>query len=220
MPTQWNVDDLDIVGYGNVLNDDMLPSVVPPVFRLRSDATRALLPPYFFNAGFFCNATEVSQSELEDLRDSNEITLFDDIFAARAGFELWIDQAFQRHYQPRDEANRELSRIAAEAIENATDALHRGNLEEAERLSGVAISADDKRVEPLAIKAAIRRAQGNSAGERLMAELAAPVLEERLFKLLVDDYCRGAAWKQPTEAVPPPVTHRPMQGIACLPAAA
>jgi hypothetical protein len=220
MPTQWNVDDLDIVGYGNVLNDDMLPSVVAPVFRLRSDATRALLPPYSFNAGFLCNATEVSQSELEELRDSNEITLFDDIFAARAGFELWIDQTSQWHYQPRDEANRELSRIAAEAIENATDALHRGNLEEAERLSGVAISADDKRVEPLAIKAAIRRAQGNSAGERLMAELAAPVLEERLFKLLVDDYCRGAAWKQPTEAVPPPVTHRPMQGIACLPAAA
>jgi hypothetical protein len=220
MPTQWNVDDLEIVGYGNVLNDDMLPSIVPPVFRLRSDTKRALLPPYFFNAGFLCNATEVSQSELEDLRDSNEITLFDDAFPASAGFELWIDQTSQWHYQPRDEANRELSRIAAEAIENATDALHRGNLKEAERLSGVAISADDKRVEPLAIKAAIRRAQGNSAGERLMAELAAPVLEERLFKLLVDDYCRGAAWKQPTEAVPPPVTHRPMQGIACLPAAA
>jgi hypothetical protein len=188
MPTQWNVDDLEIVGYGTVLNDEMLPSVVPPVFRLRSDAKRALLPPYFINAGFLCNATEVSESELEDLRDSNEITLFDDVFAARAGFELWIDRTRQRHYQPRDEANRELSRIAADAIENSEQALRRGNAAEAERLSGVAISADDKRVEPLAIKAAIRRAQGSTAGERLMTELAAPVLEERLFKLLVDEY--------------------------------
>jgi hypothetical protein len=59
---------------------------VPPVFRLRSDANRALLPPYSFNAGFLCNATDVSQSELEDLRDSNEITLFDDAFPAIAGF--------------------------------------------------------------------------------------------------------------------------------------
>jgi hypothetical protein len=58
---------------------------VPPVFRLRSDANRALLPPYSFNAGL-CNATEVSQSELEDLRDSNEITPFDDAFPAIAGF--------------------------------------------------------------------------------------------------------------------------------------
>ena len=172
------------------------------------------------SACFLCNATEVSQSELEDLRDSNEITLFDDIFAARAGFELWIDQAFQRHYQPRDEANRELSRIAAEAIENAEEALREGNLEEADRLSGVAISADDTKLEPLAIKAAIRRRKGNDAGARLMTELAAPVLEERMFKLLVDDYCRGAAWKQPIEPAQAHVTHRPMQGIACLRAAA
>ena len=66
MPTPWNVDELEIVGYANVLNDDMLPSVVPPVFRLRSDTKRVLLPPYSFNAGFLCNATEVPQSELED----------------------------------------------------------------------------------------------------------------------------------------------------------
>jgi len=193
MPTLWNVDEMEIVGYGNVLSDDMLPSVVPPVFRLRSDVRRALLPPYSFNAGFLCNATEVSQPELEDLTDSNEITLFDAAFPASAGFELWIDQAFQRHYQPRDEANRELSRLAAEGIKNAEEALHRGDLEEAERFSGVAISADDRRVEPLAIKAAIRCARGDSAGGRLMAELAAPVLDERLFKLLVDAYCRGVA---------------------------
>jgi hypothetical protein len=219
MPNPWNVDELEIVGYANVLKSDMLPSVVPPVFRLRSDAQRAFLPPYSFNAGFLCNATEVPQSELEELRDSNDITLFDDAFPAHAGFELWIDQVFQRHYQPRDEADRELSRIAAAGIENAEEALRRGNIEEAERLSSVAISADDKRVEPLAIKAAIRRAKGKTAGERLMAELAAPVLEERLFKLLVDDYCRTAC-KQPTEAAPAPVQRRPMQGVACLSSAA
>src|ERR1017187_2434817 len=46
MPTPWNVDELEFVGYANVLNDDMLPSVVPPVFRLRSDTKRVLLPPY------------------------------------------------------------------------------------------------------------------------------------------------------------------------------
>jgi len=220
MPTLWNVDEMEIVGYGNVLSDDMLPSVVPPVFRLRSDVKRALLPPYFFNAGFLCNATEVSQSELQDLRDSNEITLFDDAFPASAGFELWIDQAFQRHYQPRDEANLALRRIAAEGIKNAEEALRLGNLAEAERLSGVAISADDTKLEPLAIRAAIRRIQGNAVGESLMAELAAPVLEERLFKLLVDDYRRTSGCKEPVEAVSSKVAHRPMHGVARLRSAA
>jgi hypothetical protein len=189
-----NVDELEIVGYANVLKEGMLPSVVPPVFRLKADARRAFLPPYSFNAGFLCNATEVPQSELEELRDSREITLFDVAFPARAGFELWVDHSFQRHYEPLDEAKQILRGIAHEAIENAEDALRKGDRRQAERLSGIAISADDRRVEPLAIKAAIRRMQGNEAGERLMAELAAPFLEERLFTLLVGEYC---ALRQP-----------------------
>jgi hypothetical protein len=215
MASPWSVDDLEIAGYSNVLKAGMLPSVVPPVFRLKSDPNRVFLPPYSFNAGFLCNATEVSQSELEELSESNEITLFDRVLPAQAGFELWIDEEPQPHYEPSGEAHGELSRIATAAIKDAQESLQRGRLDEAERLAGVAISADDKRVEPLAIKAAIRRARGKHAGERLMAELAAPTLEERLFKLLVDDYCRSAGLDQ-SAAPPTAVPHRPMQGMACL----
>jgi hypothetical protein len=121
------------------------------------------LPPYSFNAGFLCNATEVPQTELEELRDSREITLFDVAFPAHADFELWIDQPCQRHYEPADEAKRKLSRIASEAIESAASALRNNDLPEAERLSGVAISTDGRMVEPLAIKAAILRTQENEA---------------------------------------------------------
>jgi hypothetical protein len=70
-------------------------------------------------------------------------------------------------------------------------------------------------VEPLAIKAAIRRIQKNKTGERLMAELAAPVLDERSFNLLVDHYC--ATRQQPASAAPdssPP--RRPMSNVACI----
>jgi len=212
MATPWNLDDLEIVGYADVLTETVLPSVVPPVFRLKADSQRAFLPPYSFNAGFLCNATEVFQSELEELRDSREITLFDNAFPARAGFELWVDQSFQWRYQPLDEAEQELRHIADEAIRKAEDALQKGDLQQAERLSGVAISADDRRVEPLAIEAAICRIQGNKTGEQLMAELAAPVLEERLFNLLVDDYC--ASRQQPAPAVQASGPRRPMQGVA------
>ena len=214
MATPWNLDDLEIVGYADVLKETMLPSVVPPVFRLKTDAQRAFLPPYSFNAGFLCNATEVPGSEMEELRDSREITLFDDAFPARAGFELWVDQSFQCHYQRLDEVKRKLRAIAEEAIRNAEDALRRDDRQQAERLSGVAISADDRRVEPLAIKAAIRRTQRNSTGERLMAELAAPVMEERLFNLLVDDYC--ASRQQPAPAAPAPSRRGPMSNVACI----
>ena len=216
METPWNLDDLEIVGYADVLKETMLPSVMPPVFRLKADAQRTLLPPYSFNAGFLYNATEIPRSELEDLSGSREITLFDDAFPAHAGFELWVDESFQWHYQPLDEAKRHLRRIADRAIQIAEGALRKGDLRQAERLSGVAISADDRRVEPLAIKAAIRRIQKNKTGEQLMAELAAPVLEERLFNLLVNDYY--ASWQQPAPAEPDASPRRrPMLGVACEP---
>ncbi len=208
MQRAWHLEELEIVGYANVLKETMLPSVVPPVFRLKADPGRALIPPYSLNAGFLCNATEVPQSELKDLNDAREITLFDTAFTAHADFELWADQSFQWHYQPLDDVNRTLSGIAATEIENAENALRKRDLTTAERLSGVAISADDRRMEPLAIKAAIRRLQGNTAGEKLMAELASPVLDGLRFKLLVDRYCSCAS------------RHSPMHAIATLKAAA
>src|ERR1039457_4569584 len=216
METPWNLDDLEIVGYADVLKETMLPSVMPPVFRLKADAQRTLLPPYSFNAGFLYNATEIPRSELEDLSGSREITLFDDAFPAHAGFELWVDESFQWHYQPLDEAKRHLRDIADKAIRSAEGALRRDDLRQAERLSGVAISADARRLDPLAIKAAIRRIQKNKTGEQLMAELAAPVLEERLFNLLVNDYY--ASWQQPAPAEPDASPRRrPMLGVACEP---
>ena len=218
MATPWNLDDLEIVGYADVLKETVLPTVVPPVFRLKADSQRAFLPPYSFNAGFLCNATEVLRSELEELRDSREITLFDNAFPAHASFELWVDQSFQWHYQSWDEAEQELRRIADEAIRNAEDALRRGDLQQAERLSGVAISADDRRVEPLAIKAAICRINGNRTGEQLMAELAAQALKGEPFNRLVGDYY--ASRQEPALAVVAPSPRRPMQDVARLPLAA
>jgi hypothetical protein len=214
----WNLDDLEIVGYANVLKETMLPSVVPPVFRLKADSQRAFLPPYSFNTGYLCDATEVPQSELEELRDSLEITLFDVAFPAHRDFELWVDQSFQPHYQPRAVAEQTLRRIADEEIKNAEDALRSGDLPRAERLSGVAISADYRRVEPLAVKAAIRRTQGDKGREHLMAKLAAPVLEERLFNLLVDYYCASREHRAPEVSA---CNRRPpMQEMAAFQAAA
>jgi hypothetical protein len=210
MANPWNLDELEIVGYANVLTETMLPSVVPPVFRLKADHGRALVPPYHINGRLLWNATQVPDSELEDLRDSEEITLFHDAFPACGGHELWVDDSFQIHYQPQYEAEEELGRIATESIQGAEDALRRGDIEQAEHLSGVAICANDRRVEPLAIKAAICRSKEDWAGERLMGDLAAPRMKERPFRRVVDDYY----------ALLPHCSSKPMWKMArCRPAA-
>jgi hypothetical protein len=43
MATPRLITDLDIVGYATVLKDTMVPSIVPPVFRLKADPS-CILP--------------------------------------------------------------------------------------------------------------------------------------------------------------------------------
>lgn len=107
------------------------------------------------------------QSELFELRDSREITLFDEAFPNERGFELWLDQSFKKQYEPLYLAKHNLDTICLGAIAKAEEALRAGDVAGAERFSSVAVSANDRRPEPLAIKAAIRRLNKNPGGERL-----------------------------------------------------
>jgi len=61
----------------------------------------------------------------------------------------------------------------ADETDPAKAALAAADIKEVERFTGIAISANDRRAEPFAIRAAIRRRQGNKAGEAVMAKLAA-----------------------------------------------
>lgn len=219
MQPRWNFSELEIVGYANVLRKTMLPSIVPPVFRFKAEPDRVFLPPYLYNSGLLCNATEVSQAESAEMQRNGQITLFDSAIPACIGFELWIDQSFQHHYEPVEEVGRQLAGIADDGILRAQAALLTGDLETAERWSGVAISANDRRVEPLAIKAAIRRMQGNKTGEELMARLAARVIGERQFFVLVDYYAEGTSGNGPAGTVPRDVRRRPMFEMAMAGAA-
>jgi hypothetical protein len=214
MAAPLNVNDLEIVGYANNLKETMLPTVVPPVFVLRADRQRAFVPPYSLHAGLLCDSTELPRSELDELAASGKITLFDREFPAERGFELWIDQQFQPRYEPLYEARHRLDRIAQDAIAKAEEALRGGDVTGAERFSSIAISADDRKVEPLAIKAAIRRSNRNAAGERVMAELALPILGEKSFVQLADRYFELIG-QAPAQPLPPRRDHSPMYRVAC-----
>jgi hypothetical protein len=188
------MDGLEIVGYANVLLDSMLPSIVPPVFRLKGNPDEVFVPPYVFNAGYLCNATALSGSELKALEQNQEITPFDgEPLAAQRDFELWLDQARHRHYQPRTQAHATLLALAKDHIQMAEQALKDGKTADAERFSGVASCADDRLVEPLAIKAALRRLRKDTTGEGLMTKLAASRMTEGVFRALVDFYCSALA---------------------------
>lgn len=180
--------DLEITGYADVLPESMTPSIVPPVFRLKSNAGVAYLPPYHMNSGVLYNATEVSWREVEMLAEREKITLLNEPFPARPNWELWVDRSLQPHYQSRIETDKELDRIGREAMQQAELALGDGDLERAERNSSVAACANDRRPGPFALQAAIDRHRGNRAGEAVMAKVAASMCDAHEFEILVQYY--------------------------------
>ena len=203
------VEELNVVGYSDVLADTMLPSIVPPVFRLRNNPTHYFLPPYSLSGGYLCNAFEVSEHEIRELLNDGEITLFNEEIPAEREFELYVDQSFQHHYEPREIVKGCLAEIADRYFKEADEALIRRDFEEADRLASIAISADDKRLAPLVIIAAIHRARGDKAGEQLMAALAKPSVTEAMFRKMVDKYDRPVGTPVKIQA-----PHSPMREMA------
>lgn len=213
--------DLEIVGYATALDETMVPSVVPPVFRVKAEPSRILFPPYTFSGGSVWNATEGNEHDLKELAEDGEITRFAEPEPSQPDFELWVDQGMAPHYEPRALAEETLRGIAEESIRQARGAFAKGDYAGADRLCGVALSADDRLVEALAIKAAVCRQHGDSVGERVMAKLASTSLGPKGFESLVE-----ACWRsRPGEAQTPegavpsrPLTDlfrlRPMYGMA------
>lgn len=214
------LDDLEIVGYATVLKETMRPSVVPPVFRLKEHPDTAFVPPYLFNAGSLCNSTALPASELQTLAERRQITLFAGApVAAGRDYELWVGLDGQVRYEPRVQADTKLLALSKEHIAKAEHALREGQLAEAERCSSVALYADDRLVEPLAIKAALCRLKKDPTGERLMAKLAARKMTEDVFKWLVEGYCSmfgtaGPAAAEQDQPLPEIRCVRVMCGIA------
>ena len=188
-----DLNELRVVGYADVLAVDMLPTVVAPVLAWKADGDRFLLPPFRIDDGVVRNGTAIGAEELAGLVESEEITMFPQgsSYEARAGFELWIDRQFQPHYEPSAIVRSFLGKMANENIALAKAALARGNFDEAQRLAGIAICANDRCIDPLAIRAVICRIEKNPAGERLMAEMAHPALTPEAFSAIVDDLARS-----------------------------
>lgn len=220
MPEMHPIAALEIVGYANRLAPSMYPAVVPPVFRVRG-AERILLPAFVIRGGFVCDATEREAGDLTALNEACEITLFAAPRDARPDFELWIDEAGHDHYEPIPEASATLRRIAEGRIASALGAFRSGDHAAAKEHCRVAICADDRLVEPLAIRAAIARREKDRGAERLMEKLASGRVSPLGFGVFVKGYLAEVPQTPARVSAPPKVVPclHPIMGMAALKAA-
>lgn len=192
----WDLNDLEIIGYGDVLPHSMLPAIVPPVFRSISNPAVVLVPPYALHFDTVAGATIISAEEAGHLGASEELTLFlDPPIQSQPGHSLWLRRDGTREYQPFYDVRHELDRQSADAVGRATKALSAGDLAAAEAAASEAILCNDRRADAFAIKAAIRRIKNNPVGEELMADLARTLCNPEAFEAQVARFTNTATKK-------------------------
>jgi hypothetical protein len=177
--------DLEIMGYATVLKDTMLPSRVPPVFRVKSNPACILFPPFHFGDGCVWNSTEGNLEEVKRLLEREEITILQTSIPAKQDYELWVDLEMMPHYEPRFQVRKALAKIAQESIAAANKALVSRDFKEANRLAGIALSADDHLLEPLVVKSVICHQTGDNKGANVLRKIASRTLKTSSFDLLV-----------------------------------
>ncbi len=155
------LDGLNIIGYAESLGTRLVPHIVPPVYQLSEDPEKVLFPPFRLAGAEVVDGSIGTDAQMDQFVSEGRCTRIDKPIPARPNHELWIDQNMQPHYEPFKQAEKTLRQIAESEAKRARQLLVQGDPEGAERAANTALVADDRLVDPLVIKVAIARRQGN-----------------------------------------------------------
>ncbi len=196
------INELVIIGYNDVLDSASLPAVVAPVFRDKKNTNNILFPPFRVIEDVVVGGTWASDERWNGLVALGEMSQLERPFTAQPDHELWVDLDGKTRYEPRHKARHSLQKLAQRYLDKARKALANGNREESLEFAGIAFNADTRQVDPLAIKAAIRRFNGQHQAADFLADLATAYCSADSFWQMVNDY---TPW-QPS--------NRPMKDVA------
>jgi len=170
--TVVKIDQLWVIGYATKLTPLMVPTEVTPIFKYAKEPQSVVFPPFVISGDTINEATISTQHEFDMFVEAGQVTATRFPILAKANHTLWVGDNMDCCYEESVFARARLHVFAVEATSAALTALVHNNLLEAERESSVAISADDTMVDPLAIKAALRRHTGNETGYTVMLKMA------------------------------------------------
>jgi hypothetical protein len=209
--TSFRLTDLEIVGYADVLTAPMLPAVVPPVFRPKSDPAIMATPPFAIQMNTVWSPRIVSAGEAEAMAYNRRITLFlDSPIQPSADHDLWLDENSQVRYAHRDERSAQFRAIHESAWRQALAAMESRSLDEADRFCNLALNAHPGFSDPYCLKAAICRLRGDLEGEDTIVWLARGIAPAEVMRRRIRDLI----------GIDPPVaaeaSRRPMKDAATV----
>jgi len=167
------LNELDVIGYADVLPEGRGPAVLPPIFQHRTKAEEFYVPPFRVAGNWLLEPHRVAIAELQDLEADEIVTLPKDFKRpAKPDHQLWVDENGAVRYESSSEAQREQNRIHQKFMEAAVTALRKGELDNSRRFAGIALAANDRALEPRAVIAAIHAVLGETAKASFMRTAA------------------------------------------------
>jgi len=202
MTKTYNLADLEIVGYSDVLTVDLVPRIVPPIFRFRAEAEKLLIPPFRLIDDHVEGGIEGDESDLDRFVGNEQATRIPQPIQARPKHHLWIDEHFKPQYGPEGKVVERLRAVAKKNIPLAWEAIHKEDFDTALQLAQTAIAADEFSLDALLVKAVADKLRGHDDRAAVVAKIAAVTYPDVSFDALVDECSRVHG---PAPAPPGPV---------------
>lgn len=215
------IQELDVVGYADVVATELLPRVVPPIFRRRASPDDFYLPPCRLEGARLVAAQHVTQAEIFAARARGEVTLHAPQ-PARRHHVLWLDEAGELRYESAPAVAEQLKRFSRDQLTRAETALVARAHAEAGRRAQAALNADGKNLSALVIKAVVALETQHAQRVERLRHVALSVDPEYDFDAHVEGFRDSLARSRFRATVPArPAQHgRPVACFAPAPALA
>ena len=186
MVENHSIYDLEVIGFGDVLDSRDLPAILPPIYRVRNSSI-VLFPPSMVQGDVLAGAHESDMPEFQAFLAKQEVSALERPFDAKPHHELWIDPEGRVHYEDWDQASDRLREIAWAKIGEADREFRENHLEEADILVSQAMNANDGILDAYVLKGAIRSRQGMERSVTRIAEMASEFCSTQVFQLLLQN---------------------------------
>ncbi len=164
--------ECEIVGYADVLTEDLRPRAVTPVYRVTASPNTILMPPFRIQDGAILEAHVGTSTDWENLACSRLATALRQPITAADDRLLWIGKDGLGRYQPTKQALAALQTESRKESEIARHALLANQLGRAARHAQAAFSADETSLDAFLTLALVAHRQGDRGRAQVLGSVA------------------------------------------------
>ena len=196
MRTSYPYNELVIVGFSSVIEENTLPRILAPIFQVVGTEW-ILFPPLRLGDTEVDGFNRGNISEFETWVVERKITkLLDDPIEARPYCNLWVSPEGVVAYSLTRTIRKHFAELFDTHIILAKEKLRLREYETACRHAAIARSVDTRKLEPLLVRGAAERAMENDSQYELTRHIATDIVNVDLFDRLTQENSPPLFWSK------------------------